>query len=226
MLASALATFGSLSADSINFCTLTMAKNIALLLFVSSTILAACENNPQDVNALTRKVVEMEEGINIKALFTQQGNRKAYLTAPLMYRIKADTQYVEFPNSIHVDFYDEQHQLQNVVTAKYARYFETMGKVFLSDSVVVYNITGDTLYCKTLWWNQQAESFYTVDSVVINTLTRQLQGTGFTAKSDFSKYSILNTVGTVLLPGDAPDSSSVPATDSGIVNTPAVIKKN
>ena len=203
-----------------------MAKNVALLLFVSSALLAACENNPQEISALTRKVVEMEEGINIRALFTQEGNRKAYLTAPLMHRIKADTQYVEFPKSIHVDFYNEQHQLQNVVTANYARYFETMGKVFLRDSVVVYNLTGDTLHCKTLWWNQQEESFYTDDSVVINTITQQLRGTGFRAKSDFSKYTILNTVGSVLLPGDAPDSASMPATDTGRMKTPSVSKTN
>jgi LPS export ABC transporter protein LptC len=174
-------------------------------------LLAACENNPQEVNALTRKVIEVEEGKNIKALFTQSGNRKAYLTAPFMSRVKADTVYVEFPRSIHIDFYDDQSQLQNVVTAKYARYFELMGKVFLRDSVVVTSVAGDTLHCKSLWWIQNEEAFYTEDSVVINTKTQQLNGSGLRAKSDFSKYTILNSKGMVDLT-DMNTDSSRPAT--------------
>lgn len=174
-------------------------------------LIAACENNPSEVNALSKKVIEVEEGKNIKAIFSQSGNRKAYLTAPAMSRVKADTQYVEFPKTIFVEFYNEQQQLQNVVKAKYARYFELMGKVFLRDSVEVFNTSGDTLHCKTLWWNQNDEDFYTDDTVVINTRTQQLRGTGFWAKSDFSKYTIRNTVGTVLLPGEAADSTKSPA---------------
>lgn len=188
-----------------------------LLPFFSATLcllLAACENNPEEVNALSKKVIEVEEGKNIKAIFSQSGNRKAYLTAPAMSRVKADTQYVEFPKTIFVEFYNEQQQLQNVVKAKYARYFELLGKVFLRDSVVVYNTSGDTLHCKTLWWNQNEEDFYTDDTVIINTVTQQLRGTGFWAKSDFSKYTIRNTVGTVLLPGETADSTKSPADSS------------
>ena len=181
---------------------------------------AGCENNPQEIDALSRKVTEVEEGRNIRAIFSQAGNRKAYLTAPFMRRVKADTLYAEFPQSIHVDFYNEQQQLQNVVTARYARYFESLAKVFLRDSVVVYNTSGDTLRCKTLWWNQNEELFYTSDTVLIHTLTQQLRGTGFRAKSDFSKYTIDNTVGTVVMPGDGADSTA-PAADSSTVRPSA-----
>jgi LPS export ABC transporter protein LptC len=182
-------------------------KQLSILSVILCLLMAACENNPAEVSALSRKVIEVEEGKNIKAIFSQSGNRKAYLTAPYMTRVKADTQYVEFPKTIFVEFYNEQQQLQNVVKAKYARYFEMLGKVFLRDSVVVYNVSGDTLHCKTLWWNQAEENFYTDDTVVINTRTQQLQGTGFWAKSDFSKYTIRNTVGTVLLPDETADST-------------------
>jgi LPS export ABC transporter protein LptC len=196
-------------------------KQLLLLSAMFCLLLAACENNPAEVNALSRKVIEVEEGKNIKAIFSQSGNRKAYLTAPAMMRVKADTQYVEFPKTIFVEFYNEQQQLQNVVKAKYARYFELLGKVFLRDSVVVFNTSGDTLHCKTLWWNQNEENFYTDDTVVINTRTQQLQGTGFWAKSDFSKYTIRNTVGTVLLPGETADSTKSPADSSMSPNSPA-----
>lgn len=169
-----------------------------------------CENDPKEVDALTRKVIEVEEGKDIKALFSQSANLKAYLQAPRMNRVKADTVYAEFPESLQVDFYDQDQKLQNVVKARYARYFESMGKVLLRDSVMVYNVNGDTLHCKTLWWNQGEEIFYTDDSVVINTPTQQLRGTGFWAKSDFSKYTIRNTVGTVVIPDQVAGDSTRP----------------
>jgi LPS export ABC transporter protein LptC len=187
-----------------------MKLQVIVILAILALLTAGCENNPQEIAALTKKVVEVEEGKNIKGIFSQSANLKAYLTAPLMLRVKADTMYVEFPASIRVEFYNETRQLQNVVHAKYARYLEGIGKVFLRDSVVVYNMTGDTLHCKTLWWNQMEEIFYTDDSVLVKTITQNIRGTGFWAKSDFSKYTITNTVGSVLMPGQMGDSATSP----------------
>ncbi len=205
-----------------------MATSKAYLLIICSAIVivAACENNVQEVTALTRKVQEVEEGKNIKAIFSRSANLAAYLTAPTMQRVKGDTQYVDFPNTIHVDFYNDLRVLQNVVTAKFARYYEGLNKVFLKDSVVVYNMVGDTLLCQTLWWNQTEELFYTDDSVYIRSLTRNLRGTGFRSKSDFSKYTIDNVVGPVLLPGETADSSATPVdTLKPVVNSkPTVVK--
>jgi LPS export ABC transporter protein LptC len=186
--------------------------------------MASCENNPQEITALTKKVVEVEEGKNIKGIFSQSANLKAYLTAPLMRRVKDTTLYVEFPESIHVDFYNENRQLQNVVKAKYARYFESMGKVFLRDSVVVYNMTGDTMYCKTLWWNQTEDLFYTEDSVYIKGYTRDLRGTGFRSKSDFSKYTIDNVFGPVEFTGIGSDSAQAPI-DTAVTKPAATVSK-
>ncbi|WP_416439538.1 LPS export ABC transporter periplasmic protein LptC [Phnomibacter sp. MR] len=205
-----------------------MATSKAYWLIICSAIViaTACENNVQEVTALTRKVQEVEEGKNIKAIFSRSANLAAYLTAPTMQRVKGDTQYVDFPNTIHVDFYNDLRVLQNVVTAKFARYYEGLNKVFLKDSVVVYNMVGDTLLCQTLWWNQTEELFYTDDSVYIRSLTRNLRGTGFRSKSDFSKYTIDNVVGPVLLPGETADSSAAPVdTLKPVVNSKPTVAK-
>ena len=186
----------------------------------------ACENNVQEVTALTRKVQEVEEGKNIKGLFSRSGNLSAYLTAPRMQRVKGDTPYVDFPQTIHVDFYNNNRQLESVVTAKFARYYEGLNQVFLKDSVVVYNMSGDTLLCQTLWWHQAEELFFTKDSVYIHGLTRNLRGTGFRAKSDFSKYTIDNVAGPVQLPAEGADSTAVTAdTLKPSVNTKPTVAK-
>lgn len=179
----------------------------------ATLLLLACENDPEEVKSLSRKVFLAEEAKNIQAIFSQSAQMKAKLTAPLMYRVRADTAYAEFPQSIHVDFYKEDKGIESVVEAKYGKYYETLAKVFLRDSVIVYNTSGDTLRCNTLWWDQNQEIFYTNDSVVINTPAQQLRGTGFWALADLSKYTITNTVGTVALPdelGNPADSTNAP----------------
>jgi LPS export ABC transporter protein LptC len=162
--------------------------------------LQACENNTSEVDALTRKVQEVEVGNNIKAVFSQSAQLKAELSAPVMYRVKADTPYTEFPKNLHVDFFDERAQLQSVVNARYGKYFDLLNKVFLRDSVVVYNTKGDTLYCQNLWWDQAEGSIYTSDSVRVRSPQQRINGSGLWAKADFSKYTIKNVTGPVELP--------------------------
>ena len=109
-----------------------------------------------------------EEAINIESYISQEGKMKARLTAPLMLRVMADapadTQYVEFPSSLHVDFYDDSTRIETFLDSKYGKYFEKLNKVYLRDSVVVITLKGDTLRCHDLWWDQNKEMFYT-DSV-------------------------------------------------------------
>jgi LPS export ABC transporter protein LptC len=163
-------------------------------------LLAACENDAAEVEALTKKRQEAEVGYDIKGDFSQSATLKADLTAPMMIRVRADTPYTEFPKSIHVNFYKEDHSIESVVEARYAKYFETLGKVYLKDSVVIYSKSGDTLHCDDLWWDQNAAIFYTDKNVVIHTPTQQLYGSGLWALSNFSKYTIKNTFGSVAIP--------------------------
>lgn len=162
--------------------------------------LVSCENDPAEVEAMRVESKEVEEGRGIEATFSQSGTLKAILKAPLMYRVKSDTVYTEFPETVHVTFYNPQGGIDNEVRANYARYFELLNKVYLRDSVVVSGIAGDTLYAQDLWWDQNQEIFYSNNPVKVRTPTQKLNGTGISAKSDFSKYSIQNPVGDVAIP--------------------------
>lgn len=171
------------------------------LLILTTLLLQACENDPNEVAALNKRTMEIEEGRDIVGDFSQSAVQKAELRAPLMYRAKAaDTPYTEFPKSIHVDFYKDNHTIESIVKAKYAKYYETLGKVYLRDSVAIFNITGDTLYCEDLWWDQTGNVFYTDRPVVIHTSTQQLKGSGLWALANFTKYTIRNTTGNVEIP--------------------------
>lgn len=179
-----------------------MPVSLSRLLFLPAILLllTACENDPKEVNALSRKTREVEEARDIKGLFSQSANMKASLSSPLMYRVRDDTTYTEFPKTLHVDFYNEAQAVESVVTANYGKYYDLLNKVYLRDSVVVYKITGDTLYCEDLWWDQNSNVFYTDRPVRIRTPERRLNGSGLWALANFTKYTIKDPVGLVDIP--------------------------
>jgi LPS export ABC transporter protein LptC len=164
--------------------------------------LGSCENDPAEIDAMTKPTREVEEARDIKANFSQSGKMKAILEAPLMYRVKSDTIYTEFPKSIFVTFYNDSGTVDNIVKAKYARYFDLLRKVYMRDSVVVYNIKGDTLYAQDLWWDQNSEVFYSDNPVKVHRGMDRIDGDGIWAKSNLSKITIKNARGPVAIPED------------------------
>lgn len=181
--------------------------------FISCFFVWSCENDMKDVNNLTQRQVSVEEGRDVTIFMSQEGQVKAKLRSPYMIRHQQDTRkegdsaYVEFPKTMHVDFFDDSTKIKSTVDALYARYKESENKVLLRDSVVVINLAkGDTLRTSELWWDQEKEQFYTDKPVRIYQIDKTIFGKGLKAKQDFSSYDIFNITGTVLTSGNQLDS--------------------
>jgi lipopolysaccharide export system protein LptC len=158
------------------------------LTIASCLVFVSCENDPKDIAALTAERTTVEEARDITSYLSQEGQMKAKLTAPLMYRTLKDTVILEFPKSLHVDFYDDSTRVESTVDALYGKYYETLRKVYLRDSVTVINIQGDTLKAPELWWDQNAEKFYTDKPVRYFTRDKHLFGAnGLDAKQDLTE---------------------------------------
>jgi LPS export ABC transporter protein LptC len=74
---------------------------------------------------------------------------------------------IEFPNTIKVDFYKDSLHIESKLTANYANYKEAENKIFLKDNVIIYNVLGDTLWCKEMIWDQNTSKFITDQDVVV-----------------------------------------------------------
>ena len=143
----------------------------------------------------------VEEGKNIETLFSQGGRMRARLTAPLMYRHSKDTIYVDFPNTLKVVFYDSLLRPESTLQALKGKYYESLRKAYLQDSVVVANVGGDTLWAPDLWWDQNAQKFYTDKQVrLYRRGDRIYGGKGLEAKQDLSGIIIRQTTGSVVVP--------------------------
>ncbi|HRE52519.1 MAG TPA: LPS export ABC transporter periplasmic protein LptC [Flavitalea sp.] len=173
------------------------------VLLVSLLFIGSCENDVKQVDELFRQKITVEDFKGVTTYMSQQGRMKAKLTAPSMMRFQADSPYVEFPQSLHVDFYNDSSVIESIVDAKYARYNESESKVFLRDSVEVVNILkGDTMRTDELWWDQNTEEFYTDKPVRIHQPDKTIYGKGLKAAQNFTWYNIFNITGVVLTSGD------------------------
>jgi LPS export ABC transporter protein LptC len=164
--------------------------------------LCGCENDVNEISDLSAKKIGVEEAVKVTIHYSSAGKRKALLTSPLMYRVQDTVPYVEFPKTIHVDFYGINDSIESRLDAHYAKYKETQSLVFLKDSVRVTNVKGDTLYCDELYWDMKrtGTEFYTEKPVRIRTRTQIIDGIGMEAQQDFKNYNIKHVLGILKVP--------------------------
>ncbi|MHA4843162.1 LPS export ABC transporter periplasmic protein LptC [Flavitalea antarctica] len=139
-------------------------KGLTILaaLITGCFFISGCENDLKKVDSLLQKKTGVEEAKEIESYLSEAGKVKARLTSPLMRRYMVDSSFMEFPNTLHVDFYNDSIKIESTLDAMYAKYLESQKKIFLKDSVMVINLqTGDTLKSQELWWDQNKEEFYT-----------------------------------------------------------------
>ncbi|CAN5625312.1 hypothetical protein BH10BAC2_BH10BAC2_13310 [soil metagenome] len=157
-----------------------------------------CENSMEEVNDLGKKKVSVDIAEDVTSYMSQGAIVKAKLTAPIMTHTEADTAIIEFPKSLQVEFYNDSTKPESHLFAKYGKYLEKQGKVFLKDSVIVFNmVKGDTLVTDELWWDKNKELFYTDKFVLIKQKDHQrLVGEkGMEADQNFNSYTLFNGSG-------------------------------
>ena len=165
------------------------------ILVTGCMFLFSCENSAKEIDDVTKKKLGVEEAIKVNVNYTLGGKAKAILQAPLMLRVQDTMPYVEFPNKIHVDFYNDSTKIESILDAKYARYIESQSKILLKDSVRFIGLkNGDTLYCNELYWdrNRPVYQFYTDKPVQIRTKMQIINGTGFETSQDFKDKHVIN----------------------------------
>lgn len=173
-------------------------KQSLIYTFITAALFASCENSEKDVNRFSQRAIQKDVATKVVSQLSQGGKIRAVLTAPEMVRVQSDTVTTEFPKSLHVDFYNDTKAIESRLDAKYGKYYETIGKIYLRDSVKVVSINGDTLLCKDLWWDQNKEVFYTDKLARYRSPKTKLDGlAGLEATQDLKSVTFKQSVGNV-----------------------------
>ena len=166
---------------------------MAVTLISSCFFIAACENNLDEVKNLGAKNGGVDIGKEVAIYISNAGKLGAKITAPIMKRYIVDSsKMLEFPATIKVDFFKDSAKLDSKLTANYANYKEAENLIFLRDNVIVYNLQGDTLWCKEIYWDQVTGKFHTDKDVVVkqhNPLSKTY-GKGLEANQDLTDIRI------------------------------------
>jgi LPS export ABC transporter protein LptC len=159
-----------------------------------------CENSQRSLNEWRERKAMVEEARDIQTIFSQGGRMRSRLTSPLMLRYTGDTVAVEFPRTLRMVFFDSVGKEQSRMDARYGKFFESLNKAYMRDSVVVANVTGDTLWTSELWWDQNRQQFYTDKKVrIYQKGNRIFGGQGLEAKQDLSDIIIKQPTGTLIV---------------------------
>jgi LPS export ABC transporter protein LptC len=156
---------------------------------------SACENDMQEIENFSKREIGVEEGKNIVSLLSNGGIMRAKLTAPVLLRYQTQVPKVEFPKTLHVDFYDSLKNIESQLFAKYGEYKENQNLVYLRDSIVVFNIKGDTLLTNELYWDQNRHIFYNDKPTIViqsNPRQRLYSKDGLTADQGLQWFTLKN----------------------------------
>jgi LPS export ABC transporter protein LptC len=168
-------------------------------------ILFSCKNSRKEINKFFGEKMGVDTVTRVESYLSQGGKMKAKLLANIMYRyqyIQGKQPYMEFPDSIYVEFYNDTTGIDTKVTASYAKYLETEQKIFLRDSVVIINTKNkDTIHCLDVLWDQNLQTFSSEKAIRWDSPVQHIRGTGFNAKQDLTSFNIKKIAGPIYTSG-------------------------
>lgn len=175
---------------------------LSLCMAVAAIAMTSCENTRAEIEEVTTRRIGIETANDVNILYSVGAKTKARVTSPIMLRHIESNPFLEFPNTLNAVFFNDSLQIESHLSANYARYFESESRVFLRDSVVVFNTVGDTLFCQELYWDRRktGHEFYTDKPVRIRTTTQIIDGDGLDAPQDFKSWHVINSRGIIRLP--------------------------
>lgn len=146
---------------------------------------------------VSRANVNIEKGKQVEINYSDNGVVRIKAIAPTATRFNKDKPYFEFSDGIKILFYNEQHNIESTLTAKYATAYENSHSMTARDSVVVINSKGEVLNTDELIWDEDKKIIYSNSFVKIRTPDEIIYGNGMTANENFTGYVIKNITGTI-----------------------------
>ncbi|MGG5577817.1 LPS export ABC transporter periplasmic protein LptC [Myroides sp. C15-4] len=138
-------------------------KTPLILLGFCILTLLSCESNFRDIQKIHHKAPFYPAGIaeNMQGQFVDSGRVKAILVSNKMLDYSTvKYKFTEFPEGIHLTFFDNDNN-KNTVVADYAIQYTTTELVDLRGNVVITTHDNKKLESDQLYYDQKRDWFYT-----------------------------------------------------------------
>jgi LPS export ABC transporter protein LptC len=149
-----------------------------------------------------RKKIPISESYGVTYLYTEKGLSKAKLKMTYVKEISDNPQQgtdMIAENGVEIIFYDTLGKIESILKANTAKLTQHRSHAVFSNNVILTNQKGDKLETEKLEWDRALNKIYTQSFVKITTAHEILMGEGMESDTDFKKYTIKKTRGTIQL---------------------------
>jgi len=171
------------------------------LIAVLLTMLS-CANDMAVINKFIDAEIEPDIfGENVEILYSDSARLQMKMVTPLMKEYSSATeQRREFPQGLHVWFYEKTGELKAEITANWARH-DLITEIWEArNNVVITNIEGRKLETEQLFWDRQRGIVYSEKYTKVTSQDGQIAtGDKFTARQDFSSWKLIQGRATIIL---------------------------
>lgn len=169
----------------------------SILVFITG-MLFSCSNNLEEVNKIVEENNQLGEvSENVTLYFSDNGNSKIKLEAPVLKKItvieenkKDKTSTLICPEGMLVTFYDTLGNEESQLYSNYGKLMSEEQFLLVRDSVVFINPKDEKLETELLNIYFNKDSITTTERVKITTKEGVIVGKGLTSNTAFSKYQL------------------------------------
>ena len=108
---------------------------------------------------------------------------------------RLDPSHWSFEQGIYLERFDDSLNVEAVIVADTAYYYDKQELWELRGDVHIENIQDEQFDTQLLFWNQKSERVYSDRYIRIRQQKRIITGVGFTSNQDFTDYTIKQTQG-------------------------------
>lgn len=169
-----------------------------IVIMLGYTFLGSCSEKVPEPIDFSSIDVRKEIATNVELVYSDSARAKFRILAPIRESFEEEKKFVEeYPEGLHIEFYDKQQNVISSMQAKYARRVSEDGQMLLRDSVVLMNKFGDKLSTRSITWDELNHMLYTSKFVQLIKVSARdtFYGFGFSAKDDFSQFNIIQLTG-------------------------------
>jgi LPS export ABC transporter protein LptC len=161
----------------------------------------SCVEKVPDFTPLTKKRdYSVETATDVEVMYSDSARLRVRITGPVskryVYRYKVEE---EFPDGVHVEFYDASGTMNGILDAKYALRMPADRKVIVRNDVVFRNMKDEVLQTNELIWDERSKEIYTDRFVKITRPDEVIYSRGFKTDERFETYELQAVEGSLLI---------------------------
>ena len=163
-------------------------------------LMGSCETDIHQINMTsTPDTLAVETILDIEVSQSENGKLSLILTGPRMERYEGDDPYIEFPEGVHVVFYDTLRRMKSELSANYGISYEKRNIMEAKGNVVVINHQKhEQLDTEHLIWDRNKKIISSEVFVKVTTADKTIFGeNGLTSDEQFESWKLKKVRGDI-----------------------------